>query len=67
MFTWVFLLAYKKSLEEDLAVDTGNVFKQMLLQLVKAQIDESRAVDQTIAEEDARKIFKVILCRRYIL
>ncbi|XP_064599670.1 annexin A6-like isoform X2 [Liolophura sinensis] len=50
--------AYKKNLEDDLAVDTGNVFKQMLLQLVKAEIDEGTAVDQTKAEEDARKLFK---------
>ena len=50
---------YKKELEEDIADDTSGQFKDLLIQLIKGERDQSSSVDQKQAEKHAQDLYNV--------
>ena len=51
---------YGKDLEDDLRGDTSGDFSDLLLQLARGRRSQATGVDQTLAEEDAAKLHKVL-------
>ena len=49
---------YLKDLEKEVKDDTSGDFKALLTAQIRGQRDESPTFDRTVAEEDAKALFK---------
>ncbi|XP_062870328.1 annexin A4 [Trichomycterus rosablanca] len=56
-FTAVYKQEYGRDLEDDISGDTSGMFRRVLVSLATAGRDESTAVDEALAKQDAKEIF----------